>query len=105
MAPYHARAERECVRPRLLGLAERVGEPAVYVSSTADAASTAAPTHGEDTDNEQQEQQEDGVDEEELLQEATVYGVDDVIEKEETSDSAMAPYLEALYALSGASAS
>jgi hypothetical protein len=42
------------------------------------------------------------------VQEAAVHetdGVDDEIEKEETSDSAMAPYLEAAYALPGALAS
>jgi hypothetical protein len=86
-------------------MGERDGELAVCVSSAADAALVAAPTHGEVTDIEHHEQQEDGVGEEELLQEATAYGVDDVIEKEETSDSAMAPYLEAAYALPGAAAS
>jgi hypothetical protein len=82
-------------------LSESIAEVKSMLSA-AKAAATAAPEHGED---EHHEQQEDGADEDDLVQEAAVHetdGVDDEIEKEETSDSAMAPYLEAAYALPGA---
>jgi hypothetical protein len=88
-------------------LSESIAEVRSMLSA-AKAAATAAPAHGEDGDDEHDEQQEDGADEDDLVQEAAVHetdGVDDEIEKEETSDSAMAPYLEAAYALPGAPAS
>jgi hypothetical protein len=88
-------------------LSESIAEVKSMLSA-AKAAATAAPAHGEDGEDDHHEQQEDGADEDDLVQEAAVHetdGVDDEIEKEETSDSAMAPYLEAAYALPGAPAS
>jgi hypothetical protein len=88
-------------------LSESIAEVKSMLSA-AKAAATAAPAHGEDGEDDHHEEQEDGADEDDLVQEAAVHetdGVDDEIEKEETSDSAMAPYLEAAYALPGDSSS
>jgi hypothetical protein len=88
-------------------LSESIAEVKSMLSA-AKAAATAVPAHDEDGEDEHHEHQEDGADEDDLVQEAAVHetdGVDDEIEKEETSDSAMAPYLEAAYALPGDSLS